>query len=249
MGIPTTAPTIALIAPVAAKVLQALRKRKNPPFVTCVVVRGEGAYHALVSYEPGDPHDEWEIEFARKLSTRCEGPVHVASFKEDAERVTTCQRGKVVEDLEYDDAPHMESFVRELGLGGMFPPQYPGVRSFMFVESATVEAVEEAIGVWVRGAWQVLRLAPRGAHVLGWLENKTLGDFPQLASRELGTRVFHTLEDDQSFAVLVNENGATVGLFETPRTRFSNGATPVDSILGETTRDGILTAMGAPLDK
>ncbi len=58
--------------------------------------------------------------------------------------------------------------------------------------------------------------------------------------------MFHTLDLDRSFAVFVTENGVDVGLFETPRTTFSDGETPIDSILGETTREGVLRAMGVP---
>ncbi len=249
MPTPTTDPTSALIAAVPAKVLQALTRRKSGLFKGCKLVRGEGTYLALVDYEPGDPHDEREIEVARELSANCEGPVYVVSFRENDERVTTCRRGKVAKDLQYDKAPDPELFVIELELGGMFPPKPPGTRSFMFVENATIEAVEDAIGEGVKRERQTLRLEPKGAHVLGWLENRTLGSFPTAVSAELSTRVFHTLDREESFVVIVKESGTKIGMFETPRTDFTEEETLIDSILGETTRDGILTAMGAPLDK
>ena len=109
---------------------------------------------------------------------------------------------------------------------------------------AELQAVETAIGPTLKRMGTVLRLEARGADVLGWLENKTLGEFPEVVSEKLKTRVLHTIDMPRSFAVFVTETGADVGLFETPRTTFSEGFDCIDSILGETTREGILRAMG-----
>nr|MBK7069726.1 hypothetical protein [Deltaproteobacteria bacterium] len=181
---------------------------------------------------------------ARALSADCDGPVYMVSFGEDDERITTCERGALLSDAEADDAPDPEQLARELGLGGIFPPASPEPRSFMLVENASVEAVETAIGPTLKRMGKVLRLEARGADVLGWLENKTLGEFPEVVSEKLKTRVLHTIDMPRSFAVFVTETGADVGLFETPRTTFSEGFDCIDSILGETTREGILRAMG-----
>lgn len=244
MTTPQRRPTTALFASAPAETLEALTKRKDRLFVGCELVRGTGAYLALVSYEPDGPHDEREIEAARALSAHCDDPVYMVSFDEDDERITTCHAGAVVSDAEVDDYPDPDKLARELGLGRIFPPASPEPRSFMLVENASVEAVEAAIGPTLKRMGKVLRLEARGADVLGWLENKTLGEFPEVVSEKLNTRVVHTIDMPRSFAVFVTETGADVGLFEEPRTTFSEGFDRIDSILGETTREGILRAMG-----
>ncbi|MFO0624485.1 MAG: hypothetical protein U0325_02625 [Polyangiales bacterium] len=241
MPAPDSMPTTALLAPVAIEALQTILEGEDDDLTPRVLVQGEGAYHALVDYEPGEPHDERHVEAARALSTSCDGPVYLISFGEDDQRITKCQGGAVVADLQYDETPDLEKLARGLGLGGMFPRKVPGPRGFMLVEGATVADVASALAAGP--AAKTLRLEARGRGVVGWSE-EPLDSRPRAVSRKLGALVYYAMQTDRGFAVLVLESGATTGVYEEPRTFFSEGKILVDSILGETTRDGILRAMG-----
>ncbi|MEZ4394226.1 MAG: hypothetical protein R3A48_24400 [Polyangiales bacterium] len=241
MSDPTSSPVTALLAPVPTEVLASLTKRDRH-FANDEVITGTGTYNALASHEPGPSHDDDgpEVSAALALSREAAAPVYVVSFDWDYPRITRCRAG-VVED---DDDENPRDLVRKLGLGAMLPPVLPDPRAFMFVEGATTAEIVGATGGDSAPLRETLRLESRGGGVLGWIERKSLDLIPSIVSAQLGRRVYLSLEDAESFAVLVIENGEEVGTFETPRTVFSQGSDPVDSILGETTREGILRAMG-----
>lgn len=231
-----TNPVIALLAPVPVEALAALKERDDH-FAANGLISGTGAYNALASDVPYSWHDDDgpEIQAALTLSRTCDAPVYVVSFNDDYMRVTRCKAGEIEEDGEDDP----EALARELGLEAMLAPELPDTRDFMFVENARPEDVARALRA-VPG----MHLEARESAVLGWIDGKGLDLRPNIVSDAMQTRVFHALDHHESFAVLVTESGVDVGMFEVPRTDFSDGQTRIDSILGETTREGILRAMG-----
>ncbi len=245
MSARTSSPITALLVPIAADALAEFAKR-DPYFADDEVIVGEGAYNALASWEPGPSHDDEgpEVRAALALSREVSAPVYVASFDWDDPRLTRCRAGVIEE----DDDENPRGLVRELGLGAMVPRGLPDPRNFMFVENATPEDVARAVSAPLSEAGSDLHIEARGPSVLGWIDGKSLGFRPGLVSKRLKTRVLHAIEMRDSFAVLVSEDGNDVGTFETPRTAYSEGDPQIDSILGETTREGILRAMGVPED-
>lgn len=235
----TSSPVTAILAPVPAEVLASLAERDRY-FTDDEVIAGAGAYSALASHEPGPSHDDDgpEVRAALALSREVTAPVYVVSFDWDDPRITRCRAGTVEE----DDDENPRDLVCELGLGAMLPRPPRSARNFMLIENATPADVAHVLKA--SPSRDALHLEARGTSVLGWIDGRALGQIPGIVSGQLRTRVLHAIEMRDSFAVLVADNGNDVGTLETPRTPYSEGDSVIESILGETTRDGILRAMG-----
>ncbi len=240
-------PTMAFLVPVSAKALRALKKRESGSFGDTEVVPGTGVYNALADYEPGPTHSHWVVEVVRKLSLDIKGSLYAVSFDFDFPRVTKCENGVVCSDDETDGADP-RALVHALGLGGMLPPEPARPRSCMFIEDTSPADVARALGRKVPQAGDAFRLESRGTGVLGWSEEDPLGSLPVVISRGLGKRVYLAVDKPESFSVLVMGDGDQFGIFETPVTWSPKAYRRLDSVLGETTREGILRAMGAPCD-
>lgn len=231
-------PTWALAAPVPPDVLLRVLE-KDEDYADCTVVEGTAAHHAVAGYDPVPVHGE-EEELAERLSLSHAGTFWLLYFDADPLWVVAFEGGRRTVDREDDPFAIAEG----LWLSTLFPPKKAEPRSFVLVVEAAPEDVARALNVRVPSPGATLHLEKTVRGTLGWTEGATLGVRAAEISRKLGRRAYSVVDGDASFRVRVFENGKETTCFEDPPTSWSD-ACRVDAILGATTRDGILRAIGA----
>lgn len=234
----TRSPTWALAAPVPPDVLLRVLE-EDEDYADCTVVEGTAAHHTVAGYDPVPVHGE-EEELAERLSLSHAGTFWLLYFDADPLWVVAFEAGRKTVDRE--DDPY--AIAEGLGLSTLFPPKKPEPRSFVMVEETSPEDVARALGVPVPGPGAKLHLVKNPRGTLGWTEGATLGVRAAELSKKLARRAYSVSDGEASFRVRVFENGKETACFEEPATSWSD-ARRVDAVLDATTRDGILSAIGA----
>jgi len=232
-------PTWALAAPVAPGLLRRILN-EDEDYADSKVVEGTGRYHAIAGSDPVPIHGA-EEELAARISRSHSGEVWLLYFDADPLWVVAFENGEKTVDREDDPF----AVAAELRLSTLFPPKKAEPRGFILVEGASPEDVARALRVPVPepGGRLHLEATPKGT--LGWTDGATLDVRAAEISKKLLRKVYGVSDGDSSFHVRVFESGEETACFEDPTSSWSDDCR-VDEILGETTPEQILRAIGAP---
>jgi len=199
------------------------------------LVPGTAGVHAIVDSEPGSEHSG-ERELALELSR--EGRCHVGYT--NPPWISTCENGAWVR----EEAGDILALAQELGCplapARAAPP--PSALSVLRADGAApaplLQALDLADGVEVQ-----IQETPGGA--VAWAGSGTLFHRASTVSDHLNTVVYAArVLPDGGLRCQVFERGGLVGLYDTPVTRWSEDGPRLPDILGATSADDVLRALG-----
>ena len=221
----------AIAANVTAVTLEALRSRLPKP------LRGEGSkvivgddFAALLVF--GENASEGESAAAR-LASEVSTPVYLLDFDDDAPAITELSKGR-----ERRKRGHPADFLEERGIVAPgHEPATPIVQS--------VGIVEDLTPAQARKLFPRISAASLQPHPRGTLVTSTGFDAMSLALRAKRRGYIVGVDrSDNSFSCEIVEPGPKVVQFAP--TKPSGSSEQIDSVLGETTLDGILGVLGIP---
>lgn len=235
------ASTWAVLAPVDPAALEGLIAGEVDEGGFLRVERGTQQYHAVVSDEPGSEGADEDL--AVKLSRAHPGRHYALVLDPEYPRVELFEGGRFVR--EQDDDPG--ELARGLGCPVVPAPQPRTSDAAVVVAGVAPERVRAALGLRKDLEAEVsLRSGPVGT--IATSTRVQLVGYSNRLSEELQATVYVVVRfrEDGYFRCWVLENGEDTGLLDWPATSWSRER-HVSEVLGQSTPEGILGALGVEL--